>query len=172
MAATNSRPDRKPKQLLRRVEGKQSVNGPGLPVYTALAKHIVPTAVSFADLSVDWERTTPQSRWGRIFLVTETAIIFADYENASETVAAGDVEGEAGRINLSWYSKAAAPAESIRWNARRIDASDDGAQVRPSWLDARSVVVSGRGWSIELPSERTADADDYVARLTSALGLG
>jgi hypothetical protein len=171
MAATNANPARLPKQLLRRVEGKQSVNGPGLAVYTALARHIVPTTVRFADLGVDWERTTPESRSGRILVVTDSAVIFVDYDNIAGSDAPGAVEAGAGRLDVTWHSKAAEPVESIRWAARRLDAGDDGSSVRTSWLDARSITVTGRGWSIELPSERTADADDYVSRLTTAMGL-
>jgi hypothetical protein len=167
--ATPTAAEKKRKQLERLVEGKRSVSGPGLHVYRFLAEHFAATDVQFVDLSIDWERTTVHSRSGRIFLVTATAVGFIDYDGAPDEPGLQAAQ-DPGRTTVTLYAKAGAGVKSLQWSDRNLTGPTAAGAVGP-WLDAKSITVHGTGWSVDLPSERTADGDGYFDRLRSALEL-
>lgn len=145
--------------------------GPGTYFYWFMAHHFAAADVQFADVRIDADRTTYNERFGRVFLVTNTTLVIADYENAAED-ADGDPQQNFGTVNLEFHSRDPSTT-SVTWTGRslRVPKNQYGSTPRGVRLPAGALTLQSGGLTISLPGEDADDGDDYVERLRSAIGL-
>lgn len=151
--------------------GQAPQMGPGTYFYWFLAHHLKADAVKFAEVFTN-ATSEYNSRSGSVFVVTDAGVIFADYSGAAEEEDR-DPSQDFGNVNITVYSKLAAPCESIKWTGRslQIRKSNYGDGSGPARLEKGSISVNGRGWNVQLPARSLDGADEYFDQLRSALGL-
>ena len=163
--------------LQRVIEGDRpsgATVGPGGFLYWALAHHISASDVAFADIYADPAATTKEARTGRIFLLTQSAVMFVDYLNATDEQPARADVPDFGSMTLTLHPLNALTVQRVEWKDRPLwirlerygGARLEGVRVAP-----RSIAVAGQGWSIDLPLEPVEEGDAYFARLRAVLRL-
>lgn len=145
--------------------------GPGFNVAWALNKHgLTPDDLLFADVLPE-DSDDNDFRSGRIFLVTSSAVIVAEYKHAPgdsdwRTATAED----SGTLSVSYFSRKASPVRALRWLDRSLELPKDG--VRESKLLRKGAIsVTGDGWEVQLPGYDTDLGDEYFVSLRDALLL-
>lgn len=150
-----------------------STYGPGAYLYWFLAHHVSAKDVLFADLLADRDRTTGDSRTGRIFLITSSAVILVAYQNAAAE-RTGDPQQDFGTATVTFHAKTDDAVRSVTWSNRSLYIAH-GQDTLPgrsktAALERESISVVGREWTVKLPSERFyGDVDKYFAELRCAL---
>jgi hypothetical protein len=159
-------------ELQQKIEQHRSFGsnyGPGVYFYWFIAHHFTAADVLFSDVAVDRERTTYNERFGRVFLVTDTALVLAAYENAAED-ADGDPQQNFGTGNVQFHARASL-GTSLSWPGRslRVPKNQYGNTPSRVRLPAGALTLRAGELTVSLPGDDADDGDDYVARLRSAL---
>ena len=143
--------------------------GPGRYFYWYLAHHMAANDVLFADVGPDRDRTDHTTRCGRLFVVTSRWFWVIDYSGAIDEPD-GTNQGF-GTANLAMYPREPGAITSVEWPERdlRIPSPPTGATQPGIRIDARTITLAGKGWTVQLPGESLYGADDHFARLRAAL---
>lgn len=143
--------------------------GSGVYVTWVLKEHgLTPDDLLFADV-LPAEADFDNFRTGVLFLVTDTAVIFAEYTHAPGDVPPATPE-DYGTLSLAYFPRHPGDVRSLRWADRSlfIPKDDSGGRPRPL-LKKDSISVEGDGWKIQLPGYDTTSGDAYFRRLRDAL---
>lgn len=162
---------RKLAAVLERGRPTDSPYGPGAYLTWFVSQHVTADEILFVDVLADRDRTLRDERYGRLFIITRTDVVFVDYERAVEERPPVPSDGY-GQATIVFHPRTPDSLKLISWKDRDLRMVDDRYERRganTTIVEARAIHVVAVGWEIDLPVERRSDGDDYFARLRKAL---